>query len=197
MNNKLNYHNLVFFDLITTGLGFNCEIIQIGAIDATTGDEFEACIDFDIEKADEKAIIDGGYDEDKWNAKAVPLGQALDRFNVFLKCHATLDRVGKSGKEYKVAALGGFNVYSFDKLILEKAYKGQNMFFPGDYRMFDVYSLAIWRFPNLSSYTLESICSHIGYEIDGIGALAKAKASMEIAKHIMAKSFKFQRIDWR
>lgn len=194
--NKLNYHNLVFFDLVTTELGLNCEIIQIGAVDAATGDEFEVCVDFDMEKADEKVIIDSGYTSARWDSEGVPLGQALDGFSAFLKKHAMLDRVSKGGKGYKVAALAGFNIYSFDKVILDRAYKKENIFFPGDYRMYDVYSLALWRFPNLSSYTLETICSHVGYEEEGIGALAKAKACMAVAKHVMGKSFKFQRISW-
>lgn len=196
MNNKLNYHDIVFFDIASTTLGFDGEIVQIGAIDSVTGDEFEVCVDFDSDNADAKALADCGYDEERWESEGCDLDGALDGFGQFLKRHANLERMSKNGKPYRIAALGGFNVYGFDKILIERAFRKCGTFMPGDYRMFDVYSLALWRFPNLSSYTLEAICSHIGIDSVGIGTLAKAKACFEIARFITSKAFKFQGVNW-
>lgn len=191
---KLNYNNLVFFDLKTDRMERG-SIVEIGAVDACSGDEFEAQIEFDEAKADAKTLELNGYDPKRW-VNSVGLEQGLGSFMEFLRKHATLSRESKAGKEYRVAALAGFNVYSFDKPLLTRECKRLDMFMPCDMRFFDVYELAMWRMPNLESYTLPNLIQHIGLEMEGQYALAHARAALELARNIVSRPFKFRPLEW-
>lgn len=196
--NEINYDNLVFFDLETSGLDHKKhEIIQICAIDGNTGDEFSQLLDFDIDRADPQALESNCFNERRWNRYAVPAKEGLQNFADFVLDHATLDFKNKAGKPYKLAAMAGYNVAGFDKFFLSEAFSKNRILFPGDYRMFDIYFLALWKFPDLTSYKLSAICELLGIEHkDAHDAMGDVKATIEVAKAITSKSLDFKRCKW-
>lgn len=196
--NKLNYQNLICFDLETSGLDFNeHEIIQISAIDLKTGDSFNQLLDFNIDKADEAALVANHFDENRWDEEAVPAEVGLSNFANFVQNHASLERTSKAGKEYKVAALCGYNILGFDKFFLEKGFKQHRIFFPADYRMFDIFQIVLWKYPNLSNYGLGHICNHLGIETDNLhDALSDVKATIEVMKQILSTPLNFDKVDF-
>ena len=191
---KINYNDLVFFDLKTTRLE-NGSIIEIGAVDASSGDELSIRVEFDPEKADEGALMASDYSERRWR-DAVSLPDALGQFSEFLRNHATLARTSKAGNEYMVAAVAGFNVRNFDIGVLMRETKSLNLFLPMDMRCYDVFPLAMWRMPNLDSYSLDSLLEHCGMPAAGKDALSRARAAMELARNIVSRPFKFRPLEW-
>lgn len=193
--NNLNYRHLIFFDLETSGLDFDKhEIIQISAIDAATGDSFNEYLDFDIKKADKIALEKNSFDETLWDEKAVPQELGIRRFGEFVKAHAHLEFESRKGK---LAAMAGYNVLGFDKFFVDKSFRRHEIFFPGDYRMYDIYALILWKYPGLEKYSLENMCEylHIGHE-ELHDSLADVRATIEVAKLILGEPLKFNRIKW-
>lgn len=197
--NKINYRSLVFFDLETSGLDFNKhEIIQLAAIDGETGDVFNEKLDFDLDKADPEALEMNGFDVDIWNEEAISQEEACRKFSKFLREHSHLDcRSEKTGKTYKVAALAGYNILTFDKFFLSNLFQSFGVFLPADYRMYDIYQMALWKWPNLERYKLEALCSEKGIEVGKFhDAIEDVKATIEIAKLLVSEPLKFQRTKW-
>lgn len=196
--NELDYKNLIFFDLETSGLDFNKhEIIQISAIDAATGDTFNELVDFDIERATEEALEGNHFDEELWNEKALPQDEAAEKFADFLRKHASLEFESKKGKKYKLAVLAGYNVVGFDKFFISNFFSKLKIFMPADYRMFDIYQLALWKYPGLQKYSLGDICNHIGIETGELhDALEDVRATMKVARAILSEPLVFAPINW-
>lgn len=196
--NNLHYQNLVFFDLETSGLDVNeHEIIQIGAVDAITNEKFMRRIDFDIDKADKACLEINSFDEQLWDETAVPIEQAILDFSDFLSKRATLERTTMKGNTYKVAALGGYNIVAFDKPFILKAFEKANVFFPADYRMFDVYLLALWLYPGYEKYGLETMCERLNIKAKFHDALQDAFATKRLAKKILKDIGMFGGLDWK
>ena len=197
--NEMNYENLVFYDLETSGLDLKKhEIIQIGAIDAKTKDEFEVKIDFDVNNADPEALKVVRFDENKWDQEGVSLQEGLEKFNDFLSRHATLERESKkTGKAYKIAILAGFNNCGFDNIFLFDRFKRNHIFLHADYRSYDIFSQVLWKYPNLTDYKLKTLCQRFGVKLDEEhDALSDAKATMRLAKKIMEDDFSFKKVAW-
>lgn len=196
--NELNYEDLIFFDLETSGLDFNKhEIIQIAAIDARTGHEFMTRVDFDIDAADPHALENNSFDENLWNDTAISLTDAVMKFSDFIKEHSHLHRKSKNGRNiYTVAALAGFNILGFDKFFLAKAFDSEGIFLPADYRMFDVYQMCLWKYPGLKRYSLEAICEMMGVNAQFHDALEDVKATISIFKKIVQEPLVFEQQEW-
>lgn len=195
--NELNYENLIFFDLETSGLNpLRHEIIQIAAIDGRTGDEFMERVDFDIDRADQTALEKNSFDEKTWNRYAITQEEAAKRFSSFLREHSHLERLSKKGKSYNLSALAGFNILSFDKFFLSNMFEREGIFLPADYRMFDVYQLCLWKFPGLEKYSLEQMSSLLNIKVEFHDALEDARATKEIFKRIISEPLTFKVEDW-
>lgn len=193
--NNLNYRYLIFYDLETSGLDFDKhEIIQISAIDAATGDSFNELLDFDIKRADKTALEKNSYDEKLWDEKSVPQELGLRRFAKFVQDHAHLKF---ESRKYKLAAMAGYNVLGFDKFFVDRSFRRHEIFFPGDYRMFDIYPLVLWKYPGLETYSLEAMCKllNIGHE-ELHDSLEDVKATIELAKIVLKEPLEFNRIKW-
>ena len=196
--NNLHYQNLIFFDLETSGLDVNKhEIIQIAAIDARTNEKFMRRIDFDMDKADKESLEKNSFDEQLWDETAVPVEQAILDFSDFLSQRATLERTTKKGNTYKIAALGGYNVVAFDKPFILKAFERYGIFFPADYRMFDVYLLALWLYPGYEQYSLEAMCERFNIKSKFHDALQDVRATKKLAKKILKDIGMFEGLGWK
>ena len=193
--NNLNYQNVIFFDLLTTGLSFNSDIAEIAAIDAISGDTFVQKIFFYDDEADFEILEKFGYNQKLWRKEGVEPEVALRRFSDFCLNHSTQVAISKQGKEYPIAVLAGFNVCDFDKPILVKAHKRYNIFFPFDYRCYDIMHLAFWRYAGRATYSLDALC-----ELEGIkkenSALSNAIACFKLAQKILAKPLRFEKLNW-
>ena len=197
--NEINYENMIFFDLETSGRDWNKhEIIQVAAIDATTGDEFMRRLDFDIDKAEPEALEVNGFNEELWDKEAVSQEEAILDFTRFLRRHARLEFLNKkTNRQYKLAALAGFNVMAFDKFFLREWYDKWNIFMPADYRMYDFLQLALWKYPNLKAYNLQALCKYLELEDrDFHDALVDVRATIEIAKVILSSPLNFTPVKW-
>ena len=118
--------NLVIIDLETSGLDpLVHEILEIGAVRAADGAEFEVKV-WPLRKVDPEAAKVNGYTPEKWREEAFLLPQALKLLAEFVGTDA-----------YMTA----YNV-SFDRPFLEKAYRDCNLPYPFHYRHLDLMTLA-------------------------------------------------------
>jgi len=193
--NELDYENIVFFNLVTTGLNINSDIVQIGAIDAITGDTFERNVFFYDTETDLNLLSEKyGYDDEKWSKTGVELNEALADFSDFALKHSDKYATSKNNT-WKTSILAGFNSTSFHKPILTKAFKNCEMFYPFDYRCFDVMQLAFWVYRGRTTYSLDSLLELEGIKKEGKGALSNAIACYNLAKKILSRSWHFF-VEW-
>jgi hypothetical protein len=151
-------------------------------------DAFEAKIAFDVSAADPGALEMNCYDEATWRREAKPEAAVVSAFSRFLDKHATLERVSKAGKAYRVAALAGHNIAAFDVPRLSAMFKRHGRFLAADcYRPLDTMHLAWWcsmgggfEVPNFGQLTL---CSTLGIDASGAhDALADVRMCVQLAR---------------
>lgn len=160
----LNYEELIFFDLETTGTEhWKRQITQIGAIHVPSNEKFECKVQFDMSKADKKALKINGYNKKGW-IDALTQEQACHEFKRFCQNHKTVHKKSKKGNVYSIAALAGYNVSAFDKFFITDLFSQFDVFAPFDFRMYDCYELAKWFIPYLESYKLEDINKEFGLQ---------------------------------
>ena len=132
---------LVYVDIETDSLDEQSfQIIQIGAVgvrDNEIVDTFERKLMFDITKSNPEALQGNSYREDLWDKEAVPVELVLEHFSTFLSGFADIKRVSAKGRGFKVCQLAGHNTIRFDLPRLQKLYKDNGKFFPGDYNPID------------------------------------------------------------
>lgn len=196
--NEINYQQPIFFDLETSGLSVSKhEIIEIAAIDPVNKKRFHRLVEFDLSKADPQALEMNHFDEKKWDEEARPLDEVLEDFSTWLKKRSNLPFTSKKGNEYHLCVLAGYNVLAFDKFFISHAYESVKRFFPADYRFYDVFPLALWKYPNLSSYRLEEICRREGIEVEGFhNALDDCRATIKLAQKILKEGIQFEKVEW-
>lgn len=167
---------VVFFDLETSGLHDEAEIIQLAAIavrpDWQEAATFERKIQFDESKADPKALEKNHYHRSLWAEKACSPHQASVEFGQFLESYRTLEMVSKrTGNLYTVCRLAGYNSETFDKPRLWSMFKRVGIFLPADPRTLDVLQRVLWRYEcraeDLPNYQLATVARHLGIEYDG------------------------------
>ena len=177
---------LILFDLETSGLlSYKHEIIQIAAAvySLTTGtilDTFERKLEFDIYKAEPRALEVTRWSQEAW-ASAVPAITAYEDFNAFIAPHKNVRMYSeKKKKEYYVAQLAGFNAATFDGPFLTKAFRDNQLFLSASPKILDVMQLAMWilrlRNIRLENDRQETICKHFGITYDAHEALADVRA---------------------
>lgn len=154
----------VFFDIETGGLEpTKHPIIQLAAVavdmehDLAERGEVEIKVRFDPATCDSGALEVNGYDAEVWSRSAVEERVAIDQFASFLRKHATLDRMSKSGKPYRLARLVGHNAAAFDGPFVKEWFRRHGVFFPADFRVLDSMQLGAWKKLGL------------GLPVDGLG----------------------------
>lgn len=187
--------NIVFFDVETSGLDpQKHDIIQLAAVVMKTDGEivesFEAKLEFDISQAQKKALEINHYDEGVWKEEALTSVEALDKFTVFIRKYADVERKSRYGKSFRTCRMGAYNA-SFDMKFLEAWYKKHNKFMPADYQALDPMQLAIWNSyiqgqKGPASFKLSDVCKYYGVKLEGAhDALADVEATAKLAKALM------------
>ncbi len=121
---------LAFVDIETAGLETWRPIIQFAAIAVDSQlnelEQFNERIKFRFKDADRKSLRKNSYDARVWRELARSERDVAERFDRFLRTHATVDLVSAKGTTYQVAQLvarnanfdGQFLKAWFDKLDL-------------------------------------------------------------------------------
>lgn len=183
---------LVFFDLETAGLDSSSAIIQIAAIATTANlkplETFEQKVRFDVGKASAKALEVNSFEPTVWKRLACQPEEAAKRFSAFLRRHASVDMVSKSGKPYQVARLVAHNA-NFDGPHIIQWYHDLGMFMPAARSVYCTLQRAYWLFHERrdltppANYKLETLCEYFGVRLgadEAHDALADVAATVEL-----------------
>ena len=139
-------NNILIVDIETTGLlPEKHEIIEIGAVNASTGETFEVKVyPLHIKEAQPEALKVNGYNKKDWE-DAFLLPNALKLFSQFIGDNRPM--------------MVAYNI-SFDRAFLEKAYKDCGMVYPFHYHHLDLLTLAWDRHWNRTACTsLKNLCT--------------------------------------
>lgn len=187
MMQGLNYQNVIFFDLETTGLEKDRhQIAQIAAYDTLSEDTFEIKMFFNLKAAEPKALEVIHFDKAVWKREAVRQEEGLVRFTEFVRDSAWLEKVSKKGKPYTVAVLAGYRIDRFDVPFLMHHLESRDIWAPFELRVYDVFQLALWLCPGLTDYTLGGVCKYLGIKLTNAhDALADVIATREVAKALL------------
>lgn len=187
-------HRTVYFDLETGGLDpLRHPIIQIAAVvvdsEFTELESFEVKVQVDEASCDPEAMQVNEYDAAVWAVEAVPPSEAAARFASFLSRHATVEKVSKAGRPYKIARLAGYNAARFDGPFLRHFFKQQDRFLPGEFQVRDVMHLAIW-YADLYAeswprFSLDAACESLGLQpVPSHDALVDTRQTVMVAKEL-------------
>lgn len=186
---------LVFIDLETGGL--DCTRHPITQIAAVAVDEqlreleaFETKVQFDERQADPEALAKSHYDAAVWARDAIAPRQATDALSAFFKRYADVKMVSqRTGRDYFVAQLAGYNAATFDGPFLQAMYRQHDAFLPATYRVMCCLQRVLWHFhyrpehPQPIDFKLGSVCQHFGITLDGAhDALADVRATVELCR---------------
>lgn len=188
---------IVMFDLETSGLELDHEIIQIGAV-AVQGDrildKFELKLRFDVEKADPKALELNGFAAENWVLAAFP-EPACQAFARWLKPYCHIEKQSaRTGNTYKVARLGGYNAAVFDAPRLQQLFKNNDVFLPADYGVLDVLHLARWYYelnPDCrpENLKLATVCAAFDIPLENAhDALSDVIATAKLAQALLGRN---------
>lgn len=181
----MNYEQLIFFDLETSGLiPSEHDIIQIAAVDAVSGDTFERLVRFKLSNASQKALEINHYNPDLWAEKAVSQRTAFLDFKLFVQEHAKQKRISKkTGEEYCVAVMAGHNIDKFDMEFLKDWEKRFGDRLTIDYACYDTLQLARWLLPDKEKgYNLQDLADFFHLNTDNLhNAIDDVYLNMKIA----------------
>lgn len=200
---------LVFFDLETGGL-FDVvagdvkiikPLIQIAAIAVDRYyrecETFEVKIRFDERDADKVALDANHYEAKTWARDALPADVAVKRFTAFLRRHATVDRVSKTGRPYRIAQLVAHNAERFDGPLIHAWFKLLGKFCPAAYSVFCTKQRAFWlchehkHLTPPENYKLITLCRHFDVplsEADAHDALNDVRATVGLYRAMLSQS---------
>jgi DNA polymerase III epsilon subunit-like protein len=188
---------IVFIDLETGGTDpARHPIIQIAAVAVGPAfkelDAFETKVQFDKAAAEPAALQLNHWNAEIWSREAKDSTGAINSFSAFLKRYADVSQVSKrTGDEYFVAQLAGYNAASFDGPFLRQFYSVNAAFLPASYRVMDVMQRVLWFFHEHPSMTppadfkLRTVCEYFSIPLHGAhDALADVRATAALAAHI-------------
>lgn len=191
--NTINYDSPIVFDLETSSADIaSCQIIQISALHAETGEEFNRYVQFDVTTANPQALEINSYDEELWKKKAVEPYQAMGDFVKFCHQFKNLPRESKKGSKWRSVMLMGYNSSKFDMPIIDRTGREcfKKFFAPWDFRGFDVLQWAMLVFPGYSSYKLESMAALCDcYDANAHDAVADCRMTLGIARACLAELY--------
>src|SRR3989344_7428176 len=147
---RIKERNLIFVDLEFTGLKWEHEVIQIGALVVSQPDfkqikEWECKINADFSKADPEALKIVGYTEERWK-DAISLREALTKFN----------EIAKDG------VIIGWNI-AMDFLFLKKTYAQLDLNPTFHWQIIDVMSMAfkdLYKNSELTEFRMSEITKY-------------------------------------
>lgn len=186
----------VVFDIETGGLEPNRPIIQVAAIAVDDAwrelAAFERKLRFDERDADPDALAVINYDRQAWLSAAVDPRDAARGFADFCRAHATVERISKAGRPYKVAAMAGHNAVGFDIPRMRALLERFDIFWPAQWWYpLDTYQGVLWHFQRTgetppADFKLPTLATHFGLSADGAhDALADARMAAGIARAIL------------
>lgn len=142
---------LLFVDIETGGTNIRRHpITEIAAIAVEAGtwrklDSIELKIEFNVREADPVALGINKYQPSVWEKFAFPPKIAAEKFAIFCRTHATVEKTSrKRKKQYDVAQLVGHNAEQFDGPFLREWYRRHRVFFPGSMRVLCTKQLSTW-----------------------------------------------------
>ncbi len=168
---RIKERPLIFVDLEFTGLGFQHEILQIGALVVSQPDfkqvkEWEVKVKADMAKADPHALQIVGYTDEKWS-DAIDVRTALEQFN----------KLAEGG------VIVGWNI-AMDFLFLKKTYAQLDLAPTFHWQIVDVMSMAfkdLYKNPELTEFRMSEITKHFDIKNDKHhDALEDARMTYEI-----------------
>lgn len=173
-------NRLVFIDIESAGL-FNVNagkieitkpLTQIAALavceDGNELEAFEAKVKFDEASADTELLQRSHYDAGTWALEAKEPNEVARLFARFLRRHASIQMVSKTGKRYRIAQLVAHNAERFDGPLIHAWFEQRELFCPAAFRVFCTKQRAFWFFHECQSVTppanfqLSSLCRHFG-----------------------------------
>lgn len=192
---------MIFLDLETGGLDpARNPITQIGAIavdaDLNEMESFEAKIDFDASKCDADALAMSSYDPAIWEQESKPAAHVIYDLTRFLKRYADVRMVSqRTGSEYFVAQLAGYNAATFDGPFLQAFYKAHDAFLPAAFRVMCVLQRVLWHFNEHDAvhppedFKLGTVCRKFGIDLtDAHDALADCRATVALCRALTQQS---------
>ena len=207
----MTLNKYVFFDLETTGFELpqhrnnalpktpEDEIIQIAAIATKGPPDFCETSRFEIKimptpnglgRMDTNHRANGfdfRYRENEWKDNSYTQGEGLREFAKYLSFNATMKKISKRGRPYKIALLAGHNVTKFDIPFLYAAFRKHDFFAPFSFLALDTLALCPWLralgMLDCEKSYLGSLCEHFGITLeDAHDALADVSATVQIAR---------------
>lgn len=168
---------MIILDLETSGLDSEThEIIEIAAVNAETGEEFEVKVHpLHLDRADPKALEVNGYRKEDWD-EAFLLPNALKLLSEFVG--------GGEVSSPQATMVMAYNV-SFDRSFLERAYRMCSLPYPFHYHHLDLMTL-VWA-EMKTTLSLKSACLANGIppEADVHRALGGARSAYQLYKKIV------------
>lgn len=151
---------------------------------------FETKVRFNEADAEPEALTKSRYDPTVWARDAVAPRQAINSLSAFLKRYADVKLVSqRTGRDYFVAQLAGYNASTFDGPFLQTLYKREDAFLPAAYRVMCCLQRVLWHFhyrpqhPQPCDFKLGTICQHFGITLtDAHDALADVRATVELCR---------------
>lgn len=189
---------LVFYDLETAGLASTSSIIQIAAIAVNSQlqelETFEVKIRFDVSQATPEALRINSFEPTVWKRLAMQPEDAAKSFANFLRRHATVDMVSRSGKPYQLARLVAHNA-SFDGPLLISWFADLGLFLPAARSVYCTLQRAYWMFQEdrqltpPTNYKLGTLCEYFGIPLpdnEAHDALADVRGMVDLYRGMNA-----------
>ena len=177
------------------GLTPHSPIIEYAAIAVQSGtyrelDSIDCKVEFDIDSADLKSLGVTKFSPTLWEQYAIPERDAATKLARFLKRHATIEKMGCSGKPYRIAQLAAHHA-EFDILRLNAWFRRLDLFFPASRSALCTEQLTRWYVEHRQElappydYKLETLAYYFSLPTTpDHTALADARTAVELARTI-------------
>lgn len=166
---------MIFFDLECTRFDVRAPIAWIAAVRTSPLPEFRieesfsVRVQFPESKADPDCLEVFRYRREIWEARAIPLGDAVERLDAFvLRDKDRFRRCNKEGKEYEVVRTAGYNVHFDVDRLLSSIERGGHGYVHIDPGALCIRQLYLWQHHLLGegpvSSELSAVAQHFGYQ---------------------------------
>lgn len=168
------------------------------AVDAESlepvGRPFDCLIKFKPENCEPEALNLQGYSRERWEAEAIMPANAARFFADWLADNACIEKIGRRGKPYKTALVGGYNIQSFDLPFLQAWFKAFDKFFPADWHTIDLLHTAVQHFrlganhPQPDNFKLATVCAALGVIPGDHSATKDCEATVKLARVLFGRA---------
>jgi DNA polymerase III epsilon subunit-like protein len=202
----MQQERLVFVDIETAGLETWRPIIQLAAIAVNSQlnelEQFNERIKFRFKDADRNSLRKNSYDARVWKESARSEREVAERFDKFLRRHATVDLVSAEGTTYQVAQLVAHNA-NFDGPFLKAWFDKLDLYSPACPRVLCTLQKAMWLFEEDKSlsppvdFKLGSLCQYFGVRLtaeQAHDALFDVRATVELYRRMTEHSRQASRV---